>query len=109
LTSELFSEREKVAILWGTHVTLNTAKNEIKIFERLKKSFSETEIVDLTLICCFFNFFNRLMDSLDVPVEPQVEVDKIKTSVNLDPDKVKSYLETTIENWPTSFPKPNPD
>ena len=109
LTSDLFSEREKVAILWGTHVTLNTAKNEIEIFKRLKKSFSETEIVDLTLICCFFNFFNRLMDSLDVPVEPQDEVDKIKTSVNLDPDKVKSYLETTIENWPTSFPEPNSD
>jgi hypothetical protein len=71
--------------------------------------FDEQEIVELTLICSFFNFFNRVMDSLQVPVEEQKEVDKIKNSVHLDPSKVKSYLATTVENWPTIFPKPNPD
>ena len=49
------------------------------------------------------------MDSLQVPVEKQKEVDKIKNSVHLDPTKVKNYLETTIKNWPLVFPKANPD
>jgi hypothetical protein len=61
------------------------------------------------MICCFFNFFNRLTDSLQIPVEEKDEVDKIKRSVRLNPDKVKSYLQTTVENWPESFPEPNPD
>lgn len=109
LTSELFSKREKAAILWATHVTLNTAKEENGVYEKVCDEFDEQEIVELTLICSFFNFFNRVMDSLQVPVEEQKEVDKIKNSVHLDPSKVKSYLVTTVENWPTIFPKPNPD
>jgi uncharacterized peroxidase-related enzyme len=109
LTSGLFSKREKAAILWATHVTLNTAKEENGVFEKVRAEFDEQEIVELTLICSFFNFFNRVMDSLQVPVEEQKEVDKIKNSVHLDPTKVKNYLETTIENWPLVFPKANPD
>jgi len=66
-------------------------------------------MVDLTLIACFFNMFNRLTDSLGIPVEEQGEIDKIKKSVRLDPEKVKKYLATTVENWPESFPEPNPD
>tara|TARA_B100001250_G_C19415020_1_gene620743 strand:- start:94 stop:294 length:201 start_codon:yes stop_codon:yes gene_type:complete len=66
-------------------------------------------MVELTLICSFFNFFNRVMDSLKVPVEEQKEVDKIKSSIQLDPEKVKNYLATTVKTWPKNFPEPNPD
>jgi hypothetical protein len=95
--------------LWATHVTLNTAKEDNGIYEQVRKQFDEQEIVELTLICSFFNFFNRLMDSLKVPVEKKDEVDKIKNSVHLNPEKVKNYLATIVENWPARFPKPNPD
>ena len=105
----MFTEREKAALLWATHVTLNTAKEDNGVYERVKKKFDEQELVELTLICSFFNFFNRIMDSLKVPIEDQEEVDKIKSSVHLDPQKVKNYLVTTIKNWPKNFPEPNPD
>jgi hypothetical protein len=95
--------------LWATHVTLNTAKEDNGIYEQVRKQFDEQEIVELTLISGFFNFFNRIMDSLKVKVEEKDEVDKIKTSVHLDPEKVKIYLATIVENWPATFPKPNPD
>jgi hypothetical protein len=95
--------------LWATHVTLNTAKEDNGIYEQVRKQFDEQEIVELTLICSFFNFFNRLMDSLKVPVEEKDEVDKIKNSVHLNPEKVKNYLATIVENWPARFPKPNSD
>ena len=95
--------------MWATHVTLNTAKEDNGIYEQVRKQFDEQEIVELTLISGFFNFFNRLMDSLKVKIEEKDEVDKIKISVHLDPEKVKTYLTTIVENWPTRFPKPNPD
>ena len=79
------------------------------MFERVRESFSEQEVVDLTLIACFFNMFNRVTDSLQIPVEEESEVNKIKKSVRLDPEKVKNYLQTTVENWPDSFPEPNSD
>jgi hypothetical protein len=95
--------------LWADHVTRNTAKEDNGVYEKVREHFTEQEMVDLTLIACFFNFFNRLTDSLQIPIEDQSDVDKIKRSVRLDPAKVKNYLETTIENWPESFPEPNPD
>jgi hypothetical protein len=90
-------------------VTLNTAKENNGVYNRVSQEFDEQEIVELTLISSFFNFFNRVMDSLQVPVEKQNEVDKIKKSVYLDPEKVKNYLVTTVKDWPSTFPKPNSD
>jgi hypothetical protein len=109
MASPHLSPREKAAVLWAEHVTLNTARSRDDIFAIVQQHFNEAEIVDLTLICGFFNMFNRLTDSLKMPVESQPEVDKIKTSVNLDPAKVKKYLETVTARWPSSFPAPNPD
>ena len=109
MESPFLSPREKAAVLWAEHVTKNTARKRDDVFAEVQKHFNEAEIVDLTLICCCFNMFNRLVDSLMVPIEVQADVDKIKTSVNLDPAKVKAYLHTLVETWPNSFPQPNPD
>lgn len=54
----------------------------------------------------FFNMFNRFMDALRIPVEAQAEVDKIRRSLMLDPEKVRTYLRTVLENWPEKFPDP---
>lgn len=109
MDSSHLNAREKAAVLWAEHVTKNTARSRDDVFEIVKREFNESEIVDLTLICCFFNMFNRLTDSLKMPIEVQSEVDKIKASVNLDPAKVKTYLATVVATWPSSFPVPNPD
>lgn len=109
MNSPHLNPREKAAVLWAEHVTRNTARSRDDVFEIVRQQFNEAEIVDLTLVCCFFNMFNRLTDSLKMPIEMQAEVDKIKASVNLDPAKVKTYLETVTAKWPSSFPAPNPD
>ncbi len=109
MESPHLNAREKAAVLWAEHVTKNTARSRDDVFEIVRKEFNEAEIVDLTLVCCFFNMFNRLTDSLKMPIEIQTEVDKIKASVTLDPAKVKSYLETVVAKWPASFPAPNAD
>jgi len=98
-----------MAILWAEHVTLNTAKEDNGVFERVRAEFSEEEIIELTMMSSFFNLFNRITDSLHIPVEDQSEVDKIKRSVHLDPEKVKTYLSSVVEQWPSVVPEPNKD
>ncbi len=98
-----------MAILWAEHITLNTAKEDNGIFEKVREEFSEEEIIELTLTSGLFNLFNRLMDSLQIPLEPQDEVDKIKRSVQLDPNKVQNYLKTIVDTWPSYIPSPNAD
>lgn len=105
MTSPHLSERERAAVLWAEHVTKNTAKERDDVFEHLKQHFNEAEIVELTLMSGLFNMFNRFMDSLQIDLEVQGEVDKIKRSLDLDPNKLKTYLETVLESWPTDFPK----
>ena len=98
-----------MAILWAEHVTLNTAKEDNGVFERVREEFSEEEVIELTLMSGFFNLFNRLTDSLHIPVENKEEVDKIKRSVHLDPAKVHNYLGMLVNDWPSDVPGPNAD
>lgn len=109
MDSPHLNAREKAAVLWAEHVTLNTARSRDDVFDIVRQQFNEAEIIDLTLVCSYFNMFNRITDSLKMPIEIQSEVDKIKASVNLDPAKVKSYLETVVAKWPSRFPVPGPD
>lgn len=106
MTSPHLSPRERAAVLWAEHVTKNTARSRDDVYDEVRKRFSDAEIVELTLMSGMFNMFNRFMDSLHIPIEPQDEVDKIKRSVRLDPDKVRTYLESILAAWPAAFPQP---
>ena len=109
MNSSCLSALEKAAILWAEHVTKNTARSREDVFDEVRKHFTEAEIVELTLVSGLFNMFNRVADSLHVPVpsESSDEVIKIKGTVVLNPEKVKSYLEAIIANWPSTFPEPD--
>ncbi len=96
-------------MLWAEHVTRNTARARDDVYEEVARRFDEAEIVELTLMCGYFNMFNRFTDSLHVPIEDETEVDKIKRSVRIDPEAVRGYLETMLANWPAAFPDPAPD
>lgn len=109
MESDLLTAREKAAVLWAEHVTRNTARERDDIFETVRQEFSENEVVELTMISGLFNFFNRFMDSLHIPIEPQDEVNKIKKSVRLEPEKLHDYLHAMLGEWPEDFPEPAPD
>jgi hypothetical protein len=103
------NDREKAAVLWAEHVTKNTARSRDDIFDHVRSIFSEQEVVELTMISGLFNFRNRYMDSLQIPLEPIEEINKNKKTGRLDTNKLKAYLEHVLENWPEEFPEPNPD
>ena len=87
-------------MLWAEHVTKNTARSRDDVFDEVRQHFNDAELVDLTLVCGLFNMFNRFMDSLHIPIEDQGEVDKIKRSVGLDPERVTEFMRTVADNWP---------
>ncbi|MDG2269060.1 MAG: carboxymuconolactone decarboxylase family protein [Alphaproteobacteria bacterium] len=103
LTSDLFSEREKAAILWADNMTRNTAQKNGDAFNRLHANFTEGEIVEITMLCAMFNMINRVNDSLDIALEEQPEIDKIQSSLHLDPAKMGDYLRWLADHWPSEF------
>lgn len=105
----MFTDRERAAIEWAEHVTLNTARSRDDVYERLAEQFDAAEIVEITMMSAFFNMFNRMMDSLKVDIELPSEVDRIKNSLHLDPDRVRDYLQTLLDHWPETFPPASDD
>jgi uncharacterized peroxidase-related enzyme len=68
-SSDLFDEREKATIAWAEAVTLNTAKSDKALWEKMKSLFSDAEIVELTMASAMFNMINRLNDTFWTELE----------------------------------------
>ncbi|WP_419908098.1 carboxymuconolactone decarboxylase family protein [Hoeflea sp.] len=100
LESDTLSEAEKAAIRWAEAMTRNTAGKDDALFAELKTHFSDREIIEISMVCAMFNMINRLTDSLGVPIEEQAEIDLIKPSLKLDPEKVKNYISWMADFWP---------
>ncbi len=107
MDSPHLSPRERAAVLWAEHVTKNTARSREDVYQEARRHFSEAELVELTLMVGFFNMFNRLTDSLRLPVEAPEEVRKIQRSVRLDPERVQGYYGALLGAWPRDFPRPD--
>ena len=69
--SQLFDDREKAVLAWAEAMTLNTAKRDNKVWDDLKKHFSDAEIVEISLITGMFNMINRLNDTFRTELEPE--------------------------------------
>ena len=59
--SGLFDERQKVALAWAEAVTrIEASKVPDELYSKVSKTFTEKEIVDLTLVISTMNAWNRL-------------------------------------------------
>ena len=105
MDSDLFTAREKAAILWAEHVTLNTAKFRDDVFEQVSTVFSEAEIVELTTLSAFRNMRNRMHDSLQIDLDPPAGAAAVGAGSQVDPEWLKRYLQVLIDNWPDEFPE----
>jgi alkylhydroperoxidase family enzyme len=68
--STLFNKREKAVLAWAEAMTLNTAKRDDTAWNELRRLFSDTEIVEISMITGMFNMINRLNDSFRTELEP---------------------------------------
>jgi|TARA_B100001964_G_C14148688_1_gene560983 hypothetical protein len=106
MDSNLLTPREKAAILWAEHVTLNTAKFRDDVFDQVAAVFSEAEIVELTTLAAFRNMRNRMHDSLQIDLDLPSGAAAVGAGSKVDPQDLKRYLQTLIDNWPDEFPEP---
>lgn len=67
--SQLFSDKEKIALIWAESLThISTENNIDKKLNNLLNYFNEAEAVDLTIIISLMNSLNRLAIGFgDVP------------------------------------------
>ncbi|OGA50871.1 MAG: hypothetical protein A3F74_00960 [Betaproteobacteria bacterium RIFCSPLOWO2_12_FULL_62_58] len=107
LTSAHFSPRERAAVLWAENVAKNTARERDDVYAAVKQHFTDAELVELTDVCGVFAVSNRFQDTMRLPIEEQGEINKIKSSIRADPNRIKAFLEMLIETWPKEFPSPS--
>ena len=62
--SDHFDEKDIAVIEWSEAVAMNRARRETELFERLSQHFSDTEIVELTMVIAVRCVANKVVDSL---------------------------------------------
>ncbi len=68
-----FTAREKAALAWAETITrIESERAPTPLYDDLREHFSDTEIVDLTLIVSQMNAWNRLAISFEVPDATQM-------------------------------------
>ena len=90
--SDLFTPAEKAAIAWADHLTERTYRRHPEAMGELKRHFDEAQIVEITMVCGFFNFWNRFTDGLQVDIEPAKTVGLIRKSKTIDPADYLAYM-----------------
>lgn len=66
---KIFSDKENAVIEYARQVTLDAENVPEELFNRMKSHFSDSEIVNLTLIIGLMNVFNRFNGALGVELE----------------------------------------
>ncbi|NQV99761.1 MAG: carboxymuconolactone decarboxylase family protein [Rhodospirillales bacterium] len=92
--TSLFTAPEKAAMAWAeclTEKNYHQGKGKA-VKEELKKHFSEPEIIEITMVSGFFNFWNRFTDGLEIDLESEDSVGKIKNSKKVDVDKYVAFM-----------------
>ena len=91
-SSDYFSEAEKAAIAWAEHLTEKTYRAHPEAMEALKAYFDHAQIVEITMVSGFFNFWNRFTDSLQIELEAEQVVGNIKKSKEVDLDAYVAFM-----------------
>lgn len=90
--SDLFTPAEKAAMAWAEYLTERTYRQHPEAMPELKKHFTEAQIVEITMVSGFFNFWNRFVDGLQVDLEPERMVGNIKRSRVVDLDEYVAFM-----------------
>jgi AhpD family alkylhydroperoxidase len=69
--SDLFSAAEIAAIDWAHHLTERTHRGRPDLMPNLKRHFDDERIVEITMLCGYWNFWNRFNDGLQIEFEGQ--------------------------------------
>lgn len=94
--SALFNAAEKAAIDWAHHLTERTYRQNRGAMDALKRHYNEAQIVEITMVCGYFNFWNRFTDGLEIDIEPREVNDLFRKSTKID---VGQYVDFMRSCW----------
>lgn len=63
------SPADRLALLLATALTHDVNGLSDEDFSKLRTYYNEPQIVELTLVACFFSYFNRMVDAINIPLE----------------------------------------
>jgi uncharacterized peroxidase-related enzyme len=69
-TSTLYTEAEKLAIEYAERMTVPSMIVTESFFDQLKAIWSEADLVELSALIGFMNFWTKVIAALDVPLDP---------------------------------------
>ena len=97
--SPLFSDAEKAAIRWAEVLTLKQyhgAPGEppasVAAMAALKEHYNEAQIVEISMVSGFFNFWNRFTDGLQVDLEEHPAMGRIQRSAHVSKDDYIAFM-----------------
>ncbi|HIM69233.1 MAG: hypothetical protein DSY79_07825 [Chloroflexi bacterium] len=94
--SDYFSPADKAAIHWAECLTERTYKRHPEVMAQLKLHFNDAQIVEITMVSGFFNFWNRFTDALEIDIESSDSVGNIQRSKTVD---VEDYVKYMRDCW----------
>lgn len=99
LDSVHFSDAEKSAMRWAEVLTereyrRSPGKPDIgaETVAELKKHYNDAQIVEITFVSGFFNFWNRFTDGLQIDIEEKPTMDLFEMSTRVDPAKYVAFM-----------------
>lgn len=96
--SDLFTPAEKAAMAWAECLTLRTYRQKPEVMEELKRHYSNEQIVEITMVSGFFNFWNRFTDGLQVDIETTEQVGLIRNSRKIELSDYLNYMQSAWWN-----------
>ncbi len=66
----LSSPADRLALAQGIALTHDVNGLDDARFAELRSHYNERQIVELTLVACFFSYFNRMVEAINIPLEP---------------------------------------
>jgi len=93
LNSDHFTPAEKAAMKWAEVLTEKTYRGENPgAMPELKKHYDSAQIAEITMVSCFFNFWNRLVDGLQVDIEEEDVMGRFTKSKSIDPQDYVAFM-----------------
>jgi AhpD family alkylhydroperoxidase len=85
---------EKLALRYADSLTRDVHGVSDEDFQKLRGQFNDSQIVELTMTVCFFNYFTRFCEAALLPVEPWAlnSSFKPKTATNYEPPAARVGL-----------------
>ncbi len=85
---------------WAEHLTERTFGDNPGAFEDLKSHYSDAQIVEITMVSGFFNFWNRFTDGLRIDQETHPTMGLFRKSTTIDPADYVAFLRDCWWNDP---------